>query len=308
MDTFQAVDRWTIRYHETSIRWRAPPPVSLLHIARLLSRKDHRPLIDALNRFPVSRVRSAERMLSELAGGSDNLAVVSASARLLRYGSGSTSLHALKGALARAIEARHDASLVDCVAGLYHRGQPEPLQDLVRYGESQDVEALGRLVGAALAQGLPADVWPSSQLSRMERSGAARPVAMRILLERGDPAAERFFSVGLTGPQHAREQAVAALAWVRNERATKLLRSALSSEQDPALRSFICAMLGRQCGTAERLEILARASEEESPVVRFQAAQQLVGLVPKRARLRIARDWLAREPDRFIRHILRSRG
>ena len=303
--SFIPVDPWTVRYGNVSVQWRPRPMVSSKHVAEMIESRRLDELRQALGLLRLSGVRPIEHRLSELLESSEDEAIVTGVARLLRGGATAASLQALERALPAAIARQQDASVVELVAALYHRRHLEPLRDLVRYAEASGPERLGQVVGLSLIRDLPVEVWPEHLLSRMEEVATARFVAARIRFRRGDKRAERIFRDALAGTASERQMAAAALASVGGRQASDLLQSALEREQDLSLQLMMCACLGRDCSTAIRTAIVTRASAHEDPFMRYQAALQL-GLLPGRERRGVVRGWLKREPDRVIRHLLRK--
>jgi len=304
MATFESSDRHAARYGGVSIQWRSPPPPSRRHVLRLIETRNSSLLPAALAGVASSEVPSIERHLVELVLHAPRADVLASTVRLLRHGKLSASRSALERVLVDAIAGQDDAVVVECAVALYQRGRKQAAGALTAYCESRDPEALAWIVGIALMRGLPGDIWPATVVARMQESNVGQITAARILMERGEPSGELIISKALAGTSAERQMAVVALSHVHTANARAALKAALASENESPLLLTICAALGRHCSTSQRLMALTRASNDENPVVRYQAVLQL-GLLPPRTRSAFVREWLNREPDKVIRMLLR---
>ncbi len=302
---FEPIDRWTVKYGSVSIQWRARPETSRTRLLQLIGRGESRLLADALGRYAPTGVRAVENDLVKILKTSPDPLTRYATARVLRYGVTTASRRALEVALQKAAAANDDAAVVECVAALYHRRNRDSVHRLVQYAGTLDPERLAWFAGFALARQLPARIWPSKLVRAMRQSDSGRFVAAGILLAQGDRDGEDILLQALAGADRERLFAVNAASRVANAKAYRVLKAAWESETDLALRVAICAQLGRRCSAVERVELLTRAFQDESPVVRFQAAQQ-VCFLPAKMRRSVIREWLRNEPDRFVRRTLRS--
>lgn len=303
--SFVPMDRWTVRHGSISIQWREPPRVSSRQLTLLMAQGTLDEVRDALGRFRVESVPSSEKALANLLQHSEDEVVLSRTARLLAHGRTRVSLEVLQRTAPEVIGRQQDLAVVEIVAALYSRGRRGLLKDLIRYAESLDPERLVRVVGLSLLRGIPASVWREHLLSHLERAATGRFVAARVRLQRHDTAGEAILRDALSSSAADRHLAAAAIANVRSRRAVNLLKAALEREMDVSIQLMMCACLGRHCSTTSRVEVLSRASSQESPVIRYQAALQL-GFLRPGAKRRIVEVWLKKEPDRVIRGLLRS--